>query len=98
MKFLVLIFSILSTLAFAQKNDSKDPQSDLYLNAHTAASVVDTTGSFATTQTQSHSIPLDPACPACNLHGGIGLVDENGTEESSKAKAGDSDTSGTLGQ
>ncbi len=101
MKFLVLVCAFLSVLAYAQENVSKDPQNDLYLDAHTAASVVDSTGTFETIQRQSHNIKIDASCPGCNLHGGIELVDENGnavkTGDGSSVKSG-TGSEGTIGQ
>ena len=101
MKFLVLVCALLSAFAYAQENVSKDPQNDLYLNAHTAASVVDATGTFENIQKQSHNLNVDPSCPNCNLHGGIDLIDENGdavtSSDGSKVKTG-SGAEGTIGQ
>ncbi len=100
MKFFVLVFTLLSVVAYAQENVSKDPQDGLYLDAHTAASVVDATGTFENIQRQSHNLKVDPSCPNCNLHGGIDLVDENGTPASaagSKVDTGNGSDK-TLGQ
>lgn len=82
MKYLILflVCSLLTVFAYAQEETvSKDPQSDLFLNAHTAASVVDNTGTFEAVQTEYHKIQLDKSCPACNLQGSLNLVDESGS-------------------
>ncbi len=99
MKFFVLVFTLLSVVAYAQENISKDPQSGLYLDAHTAASVVDATGTFENIQRQ-YNLKVDASCPNCNLHGGIDLVYENGTPASaagSKVDTGNGSDK-TLGQ
>lgn len=101
MKFLVLVCVFFTVFAYAQENVTKDPQTDLYDgSAHTAASMVDSTGTYEMIQRQSHNIKVDPSCPGCNLHGGIELVDENGavkTGDGSSVKTG-TGSEGTLGQ
>ena len=101
MKYLIMILvcSIITVFAYAEGTaPTKDPQDGLYQNAHTAASVVDNTGAFEAVQTQYHKIALDKSCPACNLQGGLDLVDENGpsiaTSSGNKSKTSTGEDAG----
>lgn len=99
MKFLYLILCFASALAFADegKVNLNDPSMRLYQSAHTAASVVDTTGTYESQVSGFHGLPVDKSCPSCNLHGSINMTDENGAAGSKGSSDGATESSSAQG-
>lgn len=102
MKFLILICAFLTMISVHAQSDDSINNDDPNLNLYTgelAASAVDTTGTHESTIRENYKIPVTKSCPACNLHGSINMVDENGTPAASESSPGShpTESSGTQG-